>query len=190
MADIYPVLASNIFNFVTNRSSRNGLLPLAQALLRIITYFLVTRQVVIALGLEALGLWFLTTSLIAFVRMRDLGLAHVPARMVAASLAVLEADRARSKGLVEPMQSHINPGTGRDLTILELARTIARKVGFGGNIARDRSRPGAAMRKRLYVPRMRALLYYPAIDRAQGIAKTWDWYQRHCRDLRYGKVAG
>ncbi len=76
-------LTSRTFSLIANRSSRTGLLSLAQALLTILTYFLVMRQVVIALGLEAMGLWSLTMSLVAFVRMLDLGLAHVPARMVA-----------------------------------------------------------------------------------------------------------
>ena len=76
-------LASKVISLLADRSSRNGLLSLAQALLTIATYFLVMRQVVIVLGLEALGLWSLTMSLVAFVRMLDLGLAHIPARMVA-----------------------------------------------------------------------------------------------------------
>lgn len=77
-------LTSKAISLLADRSSRNGLLSLAQALLTIVTYFLVMRHVVVALGLEALGLWSLTMSLVAFVRMLDLGLAHIPARMVAA----------------------------------------------------------------------------------------------------------
>ncbi|MGI0490111.1 oligosaccharide flippase family protein [Pantanalinema rosaneae CENA516] len=67
-----------------DQSSRNALLSLAQALLTILTYFLVMRQVVLSLGIGALGLWSLTMSLVAFVRLMDLGLANIPARMVAA----------------------------------------------------------------------------------------------------------
>lgn len=81
------VLTSKVISLIADRSSRNGLLSLAQALLTIVTYFLVMRQVVISLGLEALGLWSLTISLVAFVRMLDLGLSHIPARMVAAKTA-------------------------------------------------------------------------------------------------------
>lgn len=76
-------LTAKIISLALARSSRNSLLSLAQALLTILTYFLVMRQVVIALGLEVLGLWSLTMSLVAFLRMLDLGLAHIPARMVA-----------------------------------------------------------------------------------------------------------
>lgn len=109
--------------------------------------------------------------------------------MAAASLAVLEADRARYEELVEPMQSHINIGTGRDVTILELAQMIAETVGFAGTITLDRSKPDGTMRKLLDVSRMQALGFHPSIDLKQGIANTWDWYQRHRSALRHGDAA-
>jgi len=62
---------------------RNGILSLAQSLLTILTYFLVMRQVVSTLGLESLGLWSLTMSLVAFVRLLDLGGGQILARLVA-----------------------------------------------------------------------------------------------------------
>lgn len=78
------LIKSKVTWFASDRASRNGLLSLVQALLTVLTYFIVMRQVVIALGLEVLGLWSLTMSLVAFLRMLDLGLAHIPARMIAA----------------------------------------------------------------------------------------------------------
>ncbi|MEE4537187.1 MAG: oligosaccharide flippase family protein, partial [Erythrobacter sp.] len=56
---------------------------MAQAIFTILVYFLVMRQVVATLGLEGLGLWSLTMSLVAFARMLDLGGTGVLARLVA-----------------------------------------------------------------------------------------------------------
>jgi len=68
---------------LNDQASRNSVLSLAQALFTLLAYFLVMRQVVVIIGLEALGLWSLTVSLVAFVRMLDMGGAQVLARLVA-----------------------------------------------------------------------------------------------------------
>lgn len=66
-----------------DQAFRNGMLSMAQAILTILVYFLVMQQVIAKMGLEALGLWSLTMSLVAFARMLDLGGAGVLARLVA-----------------------------------------------------------------------------------------------------------
>jgi O-antigen/teichoic acid export membrane protein len=68
-----------------SRLSRNGLLSLGQAVITILAYFIVMQQVVSIAGLEALGLWSVAMSLVAFVRMLDLGGIQVLAKLVAAS---------------------------------------------------------------------------------------------------------
>ncbi len=69
-----------------------------------------------------------------------------------------------------------NIGTGRDLTIKDLARRVAAVVGFEGDIVWDSSKPDGTARKLLDVSRISALGWRPVTDLEEGIAKTYSWY--------------
>ncbi len=73
-----------------------------------------------------------------------------------------------------PMLSHINVGYGEDLTILELAETIARITGFKGRINFDPSKPDGAPRKLLDSSRINALGWKPVMDLKTGLQKTYE----------------
>lgn len=70
----------------------------------------------------------------------------------------------------------INIGTGEDVTIAELAATIADVVGFDGEVRWDTSKPDGTPRKLLDVTRLRALGWEPQVDLRDGIADTYAWY--------------
>jgi GDP-L-fucose synthase len=71
----------------------------------------------------------------------------------------------------------INIGTGQDVTIRELAATIASVVDFRGKISFDPSRPDGTPRKLLDVSRLAALGFTPAITLEDGIRATYDWWR-------------
>jgi GDP-L-fucose synthase len=71
----------------------------------------------------------------------------------------------------------INVGTGADVTIAELARTVCRVVGFGGRLVFDPGRPDGTPRKLLDVSRLRALGFRPRIGLEDGIRSTYEWYR-------------
>ncbi|KQI67153.1 GDP-fucose synthetase [Loktanella sp. 3ANDIMAR09] len=96
--------------------------------------------------------------------------------MAAASLFVMDLDRATYEAETEPMLSHINVGTGVDVTILELARMVAAAVGYTGDILTDPSRPDGAPRKLMDVSRLARMGWTADIALADGIAQTYDWY--------------
>jgi GDP-L-fucose synthase len=73
--------------------------------------------------------------------------------------------------------SHINVGTGTDLTIRELAETVASVVGFKGELTFDTSKPDGTPRKLLDTGRLTTLGWTAATDLTAGIAKTYDWYR-------------
>jgi GDP-L-fucose synthase len=73
--------------------------------------------------------------------------------------------------------SHINVGYGADLTIRDLAETVAAVVGFKGELAFDTSKPDGTPRKLLDTGRLQALGWTAATDLKTGIAKTYDWYR-------------
>jgi GDP-L-fucose synthase len=73
-------------------------------------------------------------------------------------------------------EAHVNVGFGSDLTILELARMIARVVGFTGQIATDRSKPDGTPRKLLDTSKLRSLGWQPKIGLEEGLTSTYRWF--------------
>ena len=72
---------------------------------------------------------------------------------------------------------HLNIGSGEDLSIKELAHTVARAAGFSGEIHWDASKPDGTPRKVLDVSRIKALGWKPTITLEEGIASTIAWYK-------------
>ena len=71
----------------------------------------------------------------------------------------------------------INIGTGTDVTIAELARTIADVVGFTGQFVYDNSKPDGTPRKLLDISKLTALGWRPRITLDAGIRQTYEWYR-------------
>ena len=74
-------------------------------------------------------------------------------------------------------EEHLNVGTGKDLSIKELASLVARKAGFAGQIEWDASKPDGTPRKVLDVTRLRALGWEPRISLEAGIVETIQWFE-------------
>ena len=81
-------------------------------------------------------------------------------------------------------EQHVNVGTGRDVTIAELAETIQEIVGFRGRLAWDRSKPDGAPRKLLDVTRLTELGWRSTIDLHVGLAETYRWFLDTGRAMR------
>ncbi|MBT1157481.1 GDP-L-fucose synthase [Aminobacter anthyllidis] len=71
---------------------------------------------------------------------------------------------------------HVNVGSGTDVTILELAETVARVVGFEGRIALDTSKPDGTPRKLMSGDKLARLGWQPRIELESGIRSTYDWF--------------
>jgi GDP-L-fucose synthase len=83
-------------------------------------------------------------------------------------------DDARYNALVDPTQCPlINVGTGADLTIRELAETIAEVVGYQGRFVQDTSKPDGTMRKVMDVSRIQGLGWTAKTSLLEGIALTY-----------------
>jgi GDP-L-fucose synthase len=70
----------------------------------------------------------------------------------------------------------LNVGTGRDMTILELAESIARIAGWKGTFAFDRSKPDGMPRKVMDVSRLRDLGWTAPTDFETGMKQAYQWY--------------
>jgi len=68
----------------------------------------------------------------------------------------------------------INIGTGEDVTIRELAETVAKVIGFKGNLVFDTTKPDGTPRKLMDVTRLHNLGWHHTTSLEQGIRKTWD----------------
>ena len=74
-------------------------------------------------------------------------------------------------------ESHVNVGSGSDVSILELAKLIARVVGFSGEVITDRSKPDGTPRKLLDSSKLASLGWRPRIGLAEGLASTYAWFE-------------
>jgi nucleoside-diphosphate-sugar epimerase len=96
--------------------------------------------------------------------------------MAAASLFVLDLPKETYDRETDPMLSHINVGSGTDVTILELAQMVAGAVGYAGDITTDPSKPDGTPRKLMDVSRLERLGWTASMTLAQGIAETDRWF--------------
>ncbi len=74
---------------------------------------------------------------------------------------------------------HINIGTGKELTIAELARNVADAAAFSGSIEWDASKPDGTMRKLCSVERLHALGWHHTVELHDGIRQLYEWYLNH-----------
>jgi GDP-L-fucose synthase len=74
-------------------------------------------------------------------------------------------------------ESHVNVGSGSDVTILELAQLVARTVGFTGEIVRDESKPDGTPRKLMSDALIGSMGWKARIPLDEGITSTYEWFK-------------
>jgi len=98
--------------------------------------------------------------------------------MAAASVHVMQLPKATYDQHTTPMQSHINVGSGSDVTIAEVAQAIAKTVGYAGQIEFDISKPDGAPRKWMDSSRLNALGWQAKVNLEQGLALAYQDFVR------------
>jgi len=98
--------------------------------------------------------------------------------MAEASLFVLDLPKDIYAANTQPMLSHINVGTGRDVSIGALAQMVADVTGFKGNLVFDTSKPDGTMRKLMDVSRLTDMGWRARIDLKEGLQETYNWFLR------------
>ncbi|MDW1821121.1 GDP-L-fucose synthase [Vibrio sp. Vb1018] len=96
--------------------------------------------------------------------------------MAAASVHVMELDSETYQANTHPMLSHINVGTGVDCTIREMAETMAKVVGFEGDVVFDSTKPDGTPRKLMDVSRLSDLGWRYQVELEVGLTKTYQWF--------------
>jgi GDP-L-fucose synthase len=96
--------------------------------------------------------------------------------MAEASLFVLELDEQTYKANTQSMLSHINVGTGKDVTIRELAETMKEVAGYAGRLTFDTTKPDGAPRKLIDVTRLKNMGWSYTTNLKEGLEKTYKGY--------------
>lgn len=104
--------------------------------------------------------------------------------MAAASVHVMELDKSSYDAQTSPMSSHINVGTGVDCTIRELVETVARVVGYQGEIVWDASKPDGTPRKLMDVNRLEQLGWKAKIGLEDGLSGAYAWFLNNIDGFR------
>lgn len=123
-----------------------------------------------ALDVPEVAIWGSGTPMREFLYVDDLA---------AACVHVMNLPRSLYEEHTEPMLSHINVGSGSDMTIAELAHSIARVTGYTGRIGFDTSKPDGTPRKLLDSSRLRGLGWQARVDLHTGLALTYRDFLAH-----------
>ena len=100
--------------------------------------------------------------------------------MAAASVHVMNLDKAIYDQHTAPMQSHINVGCGQDVSIAELAHTIAQVIGYPGAIGFDASKPDGSPRKLMDSSRINGLGWQARVELTIGLQQAYqDFVKNH-----------
>jgi GDP-L-fucose synthase len=93
--------------------------------------------------------------------------------MAEASVYVMNLGQAAYAGHTDPMHSHINVGTGEDVTIAELARLVGEVTGYSGRIGFDTSKPDGTPRKLLDVSKLKRLGWQARTPLPEGLRRAY-----------------
>lgn len=96
--------------------------------------------------------------------------------MAEASLFVMNLDGATYSANTHPMLSHINVGSGTDISIRELAELVAEVTGFSGKLVFDTTKPDGTQRKLMDVSRLNGMGWKARIGLREGVEATYRWF--------------
>ena len=99
--------------------------------------------------------------------------------MVEASLFVLNLKNEVYQSITEPRLSHINIGSGFDISIKELAKKISKVVNYSGELIFDKTKPDGPPRKLLDVDILKKLGWKNKVSLESGLKITYDWFKRN-----------
>ncbi len=97
--------------------------------------------------------------------------------LAAAAVHIIRTTEQAYWSVAEPRCSHINIGTGTDLTIADLAETLREVVDLQAEVVFDSSKPDGTPRKLLDITRIKSLGWQPQRPLKEGLADTYRWFQ-------------
>jgi len=104
--------------------------------------------------------------------------------MAEASLFVLDLSPEVYAANTHPMLSHINVGTGTDVSVAEAAQIVAEVTGFRGRLTFDATKSDGTPRKLMDVGRLAAMGWRARIGLRDGLADAYRWYLENAATAR------
>jgi len=104
--------------------------------------------------------------------------------MASACWFIMSLSKEQYYKKVKPLQSHVNVGSGKDLSIRELAEFVSEIVGFNGQIVFDRKKPDGSPRKLMDTNLLSDLGWQAKTDLRRGLKKTYSWFLENEYELR------
>lgn len=126
-------------------------------------------------GLEEVVIWGTGTPRREFLHVDD---------MAEASLFVMELSAETYAANTQPMLSHVNVGSGVDVSILELSQLVAKVTGFQGRIATDPTKPDGTPRKLMDVSRLAEMGWSASTPLEEGVRETYQWFLQNLDTFR------
>ena len=81
-------------------------------------------------------------------------------------------------------EQHVNIGTGKEVTIRQLAETVRETVGFEGDIVWNKDMPDGTPRKLTDVTKLHGLGWSHRVELEEGVKLAYDWFQEHVQEAR------
>lgn len=97
---------------------------------------------------------------------------------------VMEAKPAQLAEITSPMLSHVNLGSGEEVSISELASSISQVTEYKGEIQFDSSKPDGAPRKLMDVSKIKSLGWKPQHSLITGLAHAYEWFLENQNEIR------
>tara|TARA_B100000900_G_scaffold401425_1_gene406099 strand:- start:1448 stop:2425 length:978 start_codon:yes stop_codon:yes gene_type:complete len=96
-----------------------------------------------------------------------------------ATVFLMEMDKQKFNSFIKPDLSHVNVGTGNDISIEELVSIIRNISKYDGEILFDVSKPDGTMRKVLDISTITSMGWSPEISLEDGLFDTYEWYKNN-----------
>ena len=102
-----------------------------------------------------------------------------------AAIHIMNIPQGQYQAITEPALSHINIGSGHDLSISDLAYMIAKVTRFKGEIIFDTTKPDGTPRKCLNIDKLTQLGWTASISLEDGLAQTYQWFKEQSEFRSY-----
>lgn len=104
--------------------------------------------------------------------------------MAAASIFIMNLPKNKYMSCTNPSQSHINVGSGNDISIRELAEILSNVIGFKGKLIFDSSKPDGTPRKLMNISLLNQLGWNQSIELKHGLINTYNWFLENLGNVR------
>ena len=125
---------------------------------------------------EAVTLWGTGKPMREFLWSEEMADASVHVLLNVDFKQTYDAAQKNADGITEIRNCHINVGTGKEVSIREVAEKIMKEIGFKGELHWDASKPDGTLRKLTDVSKLHSLGWHHKVEIDEGIHRLYEWY--------------